>query len=709
MSLRFLAASTRYLTAATPVVSGTPLSMAAWVNPDNVTGDFGVISVGIEGDAFSFHCLELFGSTAGDPVRAASRGSSGGVVAATTSSGFSAGAWQHVAGVWSASNARAAYLNGGSKGTNTSSATPGTFDVTKIGIRPNSVTIPMSGLIANAAVWNVALTDAEILMLAQGALPFDIRPANLVAYWPIVGNNSPERNIGKTSGLDMTWTNSPTKDVHAPVRTRPTIYLLPGVAAAGGTTPVHRDMSVEWNVRAEVSEDASIQWNVREEATVDAAMQWNVRAEVSEDAPVQWHVYTEVNRDASSQWHVYSAISRDAQIVWNTNAEVFRNAQLSWHTRGELFRDASTQWNIRAEVNRDATVQWHTYAEVARSAPLAWNVIAEVFRNASVEWHVREQVHRDAQSLWNIRSELFRDAPLEWHVASNLTSVFRDASMLWNVLAAVQTDASLLWNVRAEVSHDAQVAWNVYTSISRDALLDWNIRSAVSKDASLAWHINAGVYRDATLRWNVLVLVGPGFHDPTWVASPPALLHDTLSFVHKLGHTFVSLDGSDELNPIEIHLVVYVPTTPDTYDSLDGVPVASLLSTVYTDNPEPYMVLGCTDAKKIALIVRNDAGVLQTIAGQNSTLTDGWHLIGLSFNGTTASVLVDTVAEATTSNITGTFALLDSVWSGGVNIDGNIRHLFDEKIGPIYVFSQPLSNGERTQLYQYVQQTYPVP
>ena len=42
--------------------------------------------------------------------------------------------------------------------------------------------------VTEAAIWNVALSDAEVARLAQpGVLPTDIHPASLVWYPPVWG------------------------------------------------------------------------------------------------------------------------------------------------------------------------------------------------------------------------------------------------------------------------------------------------------------------------------------------------------------------------------------------------------------------------------------------------------------------------------------------------------------------------------------------
>lgn len=56
-------------------------------------------------------------------------------------------------------------------------------------------TAPFHGRIAHAAIWNVALSDAELVMLANGALPTHVRPSALQGYWPLHGIDSPEPSV----------------------------------------------------------------------------------------------------------------------------------------------------------------------------------------------------------------------------------------------------------------------------------------------------------------------------------------------------------------------------------------------------------------------------------------------------------------------------------------------------------------------------------
>jgi hypothetical protein len=52
-----------------------------------------------------------------------------------------------------------------------------------------------TGRIAEVAVWNIAMSDAEVQALTLGAHPLRFRPTNLIFYFPLWGVASPEPNL----------------------------------------------------------------------------------------------------------------------------------------------------------------------------------------------------------------------------------------------------------------------------------------------------------------------------------------------------------------------------------------------------------------------------------------------------------------------------------------------------------------------------------
>ena len=209
MARLFDDASSQYLSYASAVLSAVPISLACWFNTDNTAAEQELISI-CRSNADHWHSLRASGSIGGDPIRASTF--DGGWNAAQTTTGYSANTWHHACGVWAAADSRSAYIDGGSKHTQTSSRTPTSLDLTYIGANEfsSSPTNYMSGSIAEVGIWNVALTDAEVAILAKGYSPLFVRPQSLVLYIPLIRDND-EDLIG---GLSFTANGSPTVSAH---------------------------------------------------------------------------------------------------------------------------------------------------------------------------------------------------------------------------------------------------------------------------------------------------------------------------------------------------------------------------------------------------------------------------------------------------------------------------------------------------------------
>jgi hypothetical protein len=74
----------------------------------------------------------------------------------------------------------------------------------------------MNGSLAEAVIWDAALTDAEALMLGRGLSPLLVRPDNIQSYAPLYGIASPEPDICGTPRV-FTLTNAPTHGAHPPL------------------------------------------------------------------------------------------------------------------------------------------------------------------------------------------------------------------------------------------------------------------------------------------------------------------------------------------------------------------------------------------------------------------------------------------------------------------------------------------------------------
>lgn len=230
MARTFVAASSHRLDRASSPVSGYPLTMAAWVKPATVAATQTAVSICLSGASANYHALAI---TSGAKIlyEATQAGVSADSIGTTN---ITASAWHHLCAVGTSATNRATFRDGVADGTSVTSNTPGAATTTNIA---NLVSVAshvsfFNGDIAEVAIWNVALTQNEITMLAKGVSPLFIRPASLQVYVPVKGANSPEPDLKVATG--MTLTGSPAQAAHPTVYLPQSVIVVPVPSAGGG-------------------------------------------------------------------------------------------------------------------------------------------------------------------------------------------------------------------------------------------------------------------------------------------------------------------------------------------------------------------------------------------------------------------------------------------------------------------------------------------
>lgn len=216
------------------VTAAFPFSVSIWYRPTALTGT--------DKDLFSTHDnpavsiavrLTLSSFDSWKPVLYIYDGTYKGVIATSVSTTNS---WQHAAIVVTSATNYSVFRNGGSKATGTTavSLTPANLNRITLGRASFSASDYFTGQLAHCAVWNVALTDAEIEVLGAGLLPTKVRSASLTAYWSLSGKDSPEIDI--VGRNDLTVTNATVSNEEPRIARALSSYLV----ALGGTngTPI---------------------------------------------------------------------------------------------------------------------------------------------------------------------------------------------------------------------------------------------------------------------------------------------------------------------------------------------------------------------------------------------------------------------------------------------------------------------------------------
>ena len=169
-----------YLQSSTPSVTAVPITFSSWVYPDAINDWDACIGVADSTVNNQYFSLTLRNN---GTVRAETRATS---FANSVGPSYTAGEWQHVAAVFASTSSRLAYRNGVAGTENTTDLTPSGINMLRIGQHASTAARPLDGLIAEVAMWNVALTAGEISQLADGFTALSVRPESLVSYYPLV-------------------------------------------------------------------------------------------------------------------------------------------------------------------------------------------------------------------------------------------------------------------------------------------------------------------------------------------------------------------------------------------------------------------------------------------------------------------------------------------------------------------------------------------
>lgn len=195
MPRSFVAASSQYLERSGAVVSGYPLTLAAWVKPASLSSQR-VLSISNGTNGGSGDRVNLGYNSSGAASALTQNGTTNN--AGVTSSGLvTVGAWAHLAATFASSADRNVFVNGGNKasGDGSTVAIIVPWDTTSVGralLGSVGALQYLDGMVAHAGIWSAVLSDAEVAALAAGAPPWKVRPSALVAYWPLHGDASPE-------------------------------------------------------------------------------------------------------------------------------------------------------------------------------------------------------------------------------------------------------------------------------------------------------------------------------------------------------------------------------------------------------------------------------------------------------------------------------------------------------------------------------------
>ena len=163
-------------TSTTPITA-VPFTMAGWVYADTTATlqyAFGIqAAASNQGWRLGFNASSLILQCIGS-----------GTSNTQFAGGASSGSWIHLGMVCSSTTSRIIYKNGSSVATGTSSLTPSSVSLMRIGAGSGSLgsaTSFWNGGLSHVSSWTAALTAAEMAELAAGQHPFFVRPSSLAS------------------------------------------------------------------------------------------------------------------------------------------------------------------------------------------------------------------------------------------------------------------------------------------------------------------------------------------------------------------------------------------------------------------------------------------------------------------------------------------------------------------------------------------------
>lgn len=186
--------SSEYVRFGSAPVTAVPLSISARIRPGASGGGHTIFAVLNSASDNEWWRIAYNGTT---DTALADSATSGGYSSAVSTATIASGVWGVVTGVFSSVTSRVVYVDN-SKLTDpvTTSLTVSGANRLTVGVldRP-SITEYFEGDIAEVAVWNVAITDADQASLTAGASPLNVRPGALVFYAPFIGRLSTEKDF----------------------------------------------------------------------------------------------------------------------------------------------------------------------------------------------------------------------------------------------------------------------------------------------------------------------------------------------------------------------------------------------------------------------------------------------------------------------------------------------------------------------------------
>jgi len=199
-----------YASGSSTLLTDEPIDMFGCGYADITTSTMSVISVENNGASGGYN-LQFDGATGGDPIRSQKQNDAGTTDNVNTSAGFSASTWYRASGSYISNTSRTSYINGGSKGSGTTSITDPTPDFVTVGATKRSTVLEyFDGKIHGAVIASANGSDTVHAGFGAGISPLSNIPlASIRGWYPmLVDANNHVTTTGNYPNLTLTGSPS---------------------------------------------------------------------------------------------------------------------------------------------------------------------------------------------------------------------------------------------------------------------------------------------------------------------------------------------------------------------------------------------------------------------------------------------------------------------------------------------------------------------
>lgn len=227
----FVNSTSQYQTIPGALISGYPVTLAAWARPLVIDGNVHAICQINASVSANNRNLVRIGLTASNFWAATSADATAEAVASSAEA-VVPGKWYHVCGVFESATSRKIFVNGVLHATETTSRTPASQNRTNIGCHyAGAITQPFGGDIADVLFLPRAVPDSEVWLLCRNGPLESLR----TGFWWKENTVAPERDVRSTNLMSNTGGHRLARSpAYQPVR-KGTLYKfpLPSTGAVG--------------------------------------------------------------------------------------------------------------------------------------------------------------------------------------------------------------------------------------------------------------------------------------------------------------------------------------------------------------------------------------------------------------------------------------------------------------------------------------------